>query len=198
MRKYKWADGRDRRQPLNRPNRSGAYSYKWQKRSKAYLKRNPLCVRCESLDRATSATEVDHVRPHKGVLSEELFWNEDNWQALCKSCHSKKTNRESHAGERVVVTGLPHAGKTTLVDHYAARGDLVFDYDAVLATLVVGLADKRNNPADLIDLGEAMRNAFVSFVRSSATSRSVYVISSNKRSAAALAAKLGASVLDLG
>lgn len=198
MRKYKWADGRERGQPLNKPNRSGAYGYKWQKRSQLYLKRNPLCVRCKSLDRATSATEVDHVRPHKGVLSEELFWNEDNWQALCKSCHSKKTNREPNAGERVVVTGLPHSGKTTLVERYAARGDLVFDYDVILAALVVGLSDKRNNPPDLIDLGEYMRNAFVTFVRTSATSRSVFVISSNKRSAAALAAKLGASLLDLG
>ena len=195
---YNWADGRQRKEPLVNRHRSGAYSYKWQKRSANYLKRNPLCVRCQAADKAVSAAEVDHVTPHRGVLSEELFWNEDNWQALCKSCHSKKTNRESHAGSRSVVTGLPGSGKTTVIEHYATKGDLVFDYDAILQTIVVGLKDKRDNPADLIELGESLRNAFISFVRASATSRSVYVISANKRTAKAQAAKLGASLLDLG
>jgi adenylate kinase len=97
-----------------------------------------------------------------------------------------------------VVTGLPGAGKSTLINHHANSGDLVFDYDAILRTIVVGLRDKRDNPSDLIELGEALRNAFISFVRASATSRSVYVISANKRSAKAQAAKLGASLLDLG
>jgi 5-methylcytosine-specific restriction endonuclease McrA len=38
------------------------------------------------------AVEVDHVKPHKG--SATLFWNWSNWQALCTSCHSRKTNRD--------------------------------------------------------------------------------------------------------
>lgn len=35
------------------------------------------------------ATDVDHVIPHRG--NERLFWNEQNWQALCYECHSQKT-----------------------------------------------------------------------------------------------------------
>jgi 5-methylcytosine-specific restriction protein A len=35
---------------------------------------------------------VDHIVSHHG--DEALFWDEDNLQALCKSCHDKKTARE--------------------------------------------------------------------------------------------------------
>jgi 5-methylcytosine-specific restriction endonuclease McrA len=35
------------------------------------------------------ATVVDHIQPHKGDVI--LFWNKDNHQALCKSCHDFKT-----------------------------------------------------------------------------------------------------------
>ena len=54
-----------------------------------YLRRYPLCVHCESAGRVTAATDVDHVIPHRG--DETLFWREDNWQPLCKPCHSRKT-----------------------------------------------------------------------------------------------------------
>ncbi len=35
------------------------------------------------------ATDVDHVIPHRG--NEQLFWDEENWQALYHECHSRKT-----------------------------------------------------------------------------------------------------------
>jgi 5-methylcytosine-specific restriction protein A len=35
---------------------------------------------------------VDHIVPHRG--REQLFWDESNWQALCKPCHDKKTGEE--------------------------------------------------------------------------------------------------------
>jgi 5-methylcytosine-specific restriction protein A len=52
------------------------------------------------------ATEVDHIIPHKGDM--KLFWDSDNWQGLCKSCHSKKTAKEQrdnngHTGTEVRV-----------------------------------------------------------------------------------------------
>jgi 5-methylcytosine-specific restriction protein A len=39
--------------------------------------------------RYRKATVVDHIIPHRG--DEKLFWDRDNWQALCKSCHDHKT-----------------------------------------------------------------------------------------------------------
>lgn len=68
------------------------YTYQWRKASKEFLKKHPLCVHCEREARLTPATEVDHIKPHGG--DRKLFWNKNNWQPLCKSCHSKKTAEE--------------------------------------------------------------------------------------------------------
>lgn len=64
------------------------YGYKWQKARAAYLKLNPLCVYCEKKGTIRLANVVDHIIDHEG--DEELFWNEDNWQSLCTSCHNQK------------------------------------------------------------------------------------------------------------
>ena len=69
------------------------YTYRWGKERDAYLIRNPLCEEClNKHDVIRSATEVDHIIPHKGDM--RLFWDVSNWQGLCKSCHSKKTAEE--------------------------------------------------------------------------------------------------------
>ena len=39
--------------------------------------------------RYRKATVVDHIIPHRG--DDALFWDQSNWQALCKKCHDKKT-----------------------------------------------------------------------------------------------------------
>ena len=54
-----------------------------------YLATHPLCVRCMAEGRYTKATVVDHIKPHRGDSA--LFWDQDNWQALCKRCHDRKT-----------------------------------------------------------------------------------------------------------
>lgn len=41
---------------------------------------------------AIKATVVDHIIPHRG--NKDLFWDESNWQALCKKCHDKNTMTE--------------------------------------------------------------------------------------------------------
>ena len=70
------------------------YGSKWQRLSKAYLRRHPLCVRCKAQGRFTAATVVDHVIPHRG--DPHLMWDESNWQALCKPCHDRKTGNEDN------------------------------------------------------------------------------------------------------
>ena len=65
--------------------RTGNYSSsRWKKESKDFLKTHQYCEMCGDY-----ATVVDHIIPHRG--DEELFWNKENWQPLCKSCHDKKT-----------------------------------------------------------------------------------------------------------
>ena len=57
-----------------------------------YLKLHPVCVRCRQAGRVTLATVVDHVTPHRDDYS--LMWAVNNWQALCKTCHDRKTVQE--------------------------------------------------------------------------------------------------------
>jgi len=71
---------------------SKMYSYQWRKVSKEFLKEHPICAFCVKEGRLTPSTEVDHIKQHGG--DRRLFWDRKNWQALCKSCHSKKTAKE--------------------------------------------------------------------------------------------------------
>lgn len=45
----------------------------------------------------TKATVVDHIVHHRG--DKTLFWDESNWQPLCKKCHDKKTWNEDRYPE---------------------------------------------------------------------------------------------------
>lgn len=65
------------------------YSRRWEKARRIFLIDNPVCIDCAAHNRLTPSTEVDHIRPHRG--DSVIFWDEGNWQALCKPCHSRKT-----------------------------------------------------------------------------------------------------------
>jgi hypothetical protein len=61
-----------------------AYDRKWVKLSRAYLKRNRVCVKCGEPSHA-----VDHIvnvrtAPHRK-------YDPSNWQALCQGCHTRLT-----------------------------------------------------------------------------------------------------------
>lgn len=65
------------------------YDTKWRAARKRFLAIHPLCVECRRQGRVQAATVVDHIIPHKGNAN--LFWDESNWQVLCKQCHDRKT-----------------------------------------------------------------------------------------------------------
>ena len=73
------------------------YDSRWEKARKRFLKAHPLCVRCMEQGRVVRANVVDHVIPHRGDA--KLFWDEANWQSLCKSCHDHKTMTEDRYQE---------------------------------------------------------------------------------------------------
>lgn len=56
------------------------------------LLREPLCRECARRGLRTEATDVDHIRDHKGDWA--LFADRDNLQSLCHACHSRKTMRD--------------------------------------------------------------------------------------------------------
>lgn len=66
-------------------------SKRWKVFREIYLAENPLCKNFD--DCHNFAEHVDHI---KRIESEEdkLFYDENNLQALCRSCHSKKTAME--------------------------------------------------------------------------------------------------------
>jgi 5-methylcytosine-specific restriction enzyme A len=67
------------------------YTSRWRRAAKKFLQLNPLCEECRRQGRLVAAEEVDHIKPHRG--DHQLFWDSDNWQALCKPCHLSKTAR---------------------------------------------------------------------------------------------------------
>ena len=68
------------------------YGAAWQKARRQYLEAHPLCVMCEEEGKYVKATVVDHIIPHRG--DPELFWDQSNWQPLCKHHHDMKTGNE--------------------------------------------------------------------------------------------------------
>jgi 5-methylcytosine-specific restriction endonuclease McrA len=68
-------------------------SYRWQKARELFIRQNPICILCGGFSRV-----VDHITPHKGNVT--LFWDRDNWQALCKRCHDSDKKRIEMGGHK--------------------------------------------------------------------------------------------------
>ena len=75
---------------------SRGYGRRWQRARLAFLKVNPLCAAHLRLGETVIATDVDHIKPHRGDY--ERFWDRTNWQSLCHACHSRKTAMLDRAG----------------------------------------------------------------------------------------------------
>ena len=73
------------------------YDSRWNKARIRFLKAHPLCVECQKQGRLVKAAVVDHIVPHRGDA--KLFWDESNWQSLCKNCHDHKTMTEDRYQE---------------------------------------------------------------------------------------------------
>lgn len=106
------------------------------------LKREPLCRFCRSKGIITQGNDVDHIQDHKGDT--ELFFDKNNLQTLCRSCHSKKTIMENSptSGATMIpqwmpkskkpfslVCGPPASGKNFYVEKHKSKDDLVIDLD---------------------------------------------------------------------
>lgn len=88
-------------------NRGKLYGRRWKRARLVHLRAHPLCVFCERRGRITAATVVDHKVPHRG--DERLFWDRNNWQSLCGTCHDgAKQAQDRGSGLRGADTdGLP-------------------------------------------------------------------------------------------
>lgn len=71
------------------------YGPEWRKARIAFLQEHPFCALCGKPLRGSDAV-VDHIVPHRGDTY--LFWDQGNWQSLCKHCHDSHKQRVEHGG----------------------------------------------------------------------------------------------------
>ena len=75
--------------PDFRPDsRARGYNHRWEKLSRIYRRSHPVCETpgCDNV-----STEVDHIVP---IADGGKLLAVDNLQALCRSCHARKTERD--------------------------------------------------------------------------------------------------------
>lgn len=83
--------------PFENAKRSNEGLYntsKWRKLRKEHLNKEPYCIKCG----ATEDLTVDHIADPLG--NEFLFFDKNNLQTLCKSCHRIKTSAEIQQRKR--------------------------------------------------------------------------------------------------
>ena len=76
----------------------------WDALRTAQLLKEPFCRACTARGLRVRATDVDHIRDHKGDWT--VFTDEGNLQSLCHSCHSRKTAQELHKNRTENKTDL--------------------------------------------------------------------------------------------
>lgn len=72
------------------------YTGRWDRARREHLRREPYCRFCLRRRRKVTATHVDHVVPHRG--DKKLFWDRNNWQSLCTTCHNSAKQSEETTG----------------------------------------------------------------------------------------------------
>ena len=145
---------------------------KWKRVRLQFLFSNPRCIMCIASGKQTPANEVDHIIPHCGDA--DLFWSEENYQSLCKSCHSSKTFYETIKTTRlpknikplsnniIILFGPPCSGKTTWANTQTAK---VIDFDEIKRDI------SGQNPYDMdskyLSMCIAVRNKMIRETRGS-------------------------------
>jgi 5-methylcytosine-specific restriction protein A len=87
-------------------------STRWIKGRLLHLAKHPLCEYCKKRGIVKAAKVVDHKTPHRG--DEQLFFDESNWQSLCKECHDSVKQAEEHGR---LVLGTDADGNPIDVNH---------------------------------------------------------------------------------
>ena len=83
-----WLQGQNKSSKARIERNKFYQSTAWRRLRGMFIKRNPLCVECESIGQV-----VDHIVPIKSG-GDSLAW--DNLQTMCHRCHNVKSGRESH------------------------------------------------------------------------------------------------------
>ena len=72
-------------------SRKEYHTAKWTRLSRRFREANPLCARCAAAGVVTPTQVTDHVIP---VDIHKNFWDQSNWQPLCRRCNIAKGNED--------------------------------------------------------------------------------------------------------
>jgi 5-methylcytosine-specific restriction protein A len=67
------------------------HTSRWTRAARAFKASHPLCEECKRKGIIQAAEVVDHIIP--APLCED-FYDESNWQSLCRRCNAEKGNRD--------------------------------------------------------------------------------------------------------
>jgi 5-methylcytosine-specific restriction endonuclease McrA len=117
--------------PVHRRKRAKTkrFSTTWRRASKQHLAENPVCEACG----VAKSGHTDHVIPHRDGGND----GPGNRQALCASCHARKTNAEKRErispgrarGRQPPVVLVTGAGNSAHVLEHMLPGEIVVDVD---------------------------------------------------------------------
>lgn len=87
-----WSHPREVRTKMeDRPVSDPLYhSRRWTRESAAFKVSYPLCAECNRRGRISPAEVTDHIIP----VGFHDFWDQNNWQSLCRKCNIIKGNRD--------------------------------------------------------------------------------------------------------
>lgn len=72
-------------------SRSEYHTWRWTQASRAFRDAHPLCEMCKKKGLLVPAEVVDHIIPVEVCKD---FWDERNWQSLCRRCNIDKGNKD--------------------------------------------------------------------------------------------------------
>lgn len=75
------------------PNEDKYQNDRWQKESKEF-RNGKICARSGQHPKCKGTPDTtDHIR-NPAIDKSVDFWDQTNWQVLCRSCHAAKSNKE--------------------------------------------------------------------------------------------------------
>ena len=89
------------------------YGRRWKEHRARFLQAHPLCRMCKARGIVEPATVLDHIKPWKSgeteAEQERLFWDQSNWQGLCRTDHDavKQALEKSGFLRGSTLQGLP-------------------------------------------------------------------------------------------
>ena len=129
IRKYGWSGYNKRSEKMeDRPRSNDLYhTNRWTRESKAFRNEHPLCQECLKNGIYTPSEVVDHIIP---VAVCDDFWDQSNWQALCRKCNIKKGNRD-----KKFINSLKRSDILAYKSHLIAQGKEASTIDTYLTIL---------------------------------------------------------------